>query len=247
VIADADCLIAHPLVAAAARGRTFPGAAEVEIAASMATGQVRVRADGQPDTVSGGDDAPRERVAGNDFTVLPGAFWQVHPAAPELLTEAVVDALDPRPGESVADLYGGVGLFAAALADRVGPTGQVILVESDPAALASAAANVGGRRGVSVRGLRVSPAVVRGLLPDGERLDLVVLDPPRAGAGVEVVTELARREPRAIAYVSCDPATLARDIAAAGRSGYELTRLRAFALFPMTAHVECLAVLTPRH
>jgi tRNA/tmRNA/rRNA uracil-C5-methylase (TrmA/RlmC/RlmD family) len=260
VVASGDCLIAHPLVVDALRGRVFPGAAAVDVAVSVATGRTQVRPEAGPRDAAAGDvgaagdaraaggagDEPLvELAAGHSFTVAPGAFWQVHPAAPGLLVDAVLAALDPRPGETVADLYGGVGLFAAALADRVGAAGRVILVESDPAALASAAANLAGRPGVSVRGVRVTPPVVRGLLPADARLDLVVLDPPRAGAGVEVMTELARRRPRAIAYVSCDPATLARDVAGIGAAGYELSGLRAFDLFPMTAHVECLALLTP--
>ncbi len=79
-----------------------------------------------------------------------------------------------------------------------------------------------------------------------EPVDLVVLDPPRAGAKRRVVEAVAARRPRAVAYVACDPAALARDVAIFAEHGYELTGLRALDLFPMTHHVECVALLTPR-
>ena len=80
---------------------------------------------------------------------------------------------------------------------------------------------------------------------DGPRGDVVVLDPPRAGAGVEVVRSLTATRPRKVAYVSCDPATLARDLAEFERAQYRLVDFRAFDAFPMTHHVECVAILQP--
>lgn len=181
--------------------------------------------------------------AGLDFRVSPGSFWQVHVDAPGVLVPAVLEALAPRPGDRVVDLHAGVGLFAAHLARAVGPGGRVLAVERDPVASADAVANAAGLSQLEVRRASVSAPFVESL----EGFDLAVLDPPRSGAGVEVMRALARRSPplRRIAYVACDPASLARDLRAAVDVGWTLSGLRAFELFPMTEHVELLAVLEP--
>ncbi len=267
VVATPDCRIAHPLVAAALAGRRFVGADSVEVAASPSTGQVSVavRGDAGGDrggrTDSGtpaghlgaGDHPPEggpvvEEVAGRRFTVGPDAFWQIHPRAPQVLVGAVRMALRAQPGETALDLYAGAGLFAAFLAADVGPLGRVVAMESDPAAVSAAAENLADLPQVSLRGVRVTPATVRGLLGGGPvtgGLDIAVLDPPRSGVGAEVMTALLSYRPRAVAYVACDPVALARDLAVAAQSGYELVSLRAFDLFPMTHHVECVALLAP--
>jgi len=173
----------------------------------------------------------------HDFAVAGDGFWQVHPGAPRVLVEAVLDLLDPQPGERVLDLYAGVGLFAAFLADLVGP-GRVVAVEGHPGAARDAAANL-------PHGVRVLRGDVGRVLASAldEPFDLVVLDPPREGARRKVVTQVADRSPRAVAYVACDPAALARDVATFAELGYSLAALRAFDLFPMTSHVECVALL----
>jgi tRNA/tmRNA/rRNA uracil-C5-methylase (TrmA/RlmC/RlmD family) len=173
------------------------------------------------------------------------AFWQVHPAAPTVLVEAVLDLLDPRPGESVLDLYAGVGLFGAFLARRTGPGARVDLVEGDRDAAEHARRNLADRPEdrTSVTGGDVARVLASG---DRDPTDLVVLDPPRAGARAAVVAEVAARGPRAVAYVACDPAALGRDVATFAEHGYRLAALRAYDLFPMTHHVECVALLLPR-
>jgi tRNA/tmRNA/rRNA uracil-C5-methylase (TrmA/RlmC/RlmD family) len=155
-----------------------------------------------------------------------------------VLVETVLDLLRPRTGESVLDLYAGVGLFARFLADAVGPGARVVAVEGDRRAVAHARDVLGDA--ACVRGGRVD--VVLDELPD-EPFDLVVLDPPREGAGRVVVDRVIARTPRAVAYVACDPAALARDVAAFSRHGYRLSALRALDLFPMTSHVEVVAQL----
>ncbi len=182
---------------------------------------------------------PSYDVHGRAFEVADGGFWQVHPGAPEALVDAVLQALGPRPGESVLDLYAGVGLFSRFLAEAVGPDGRVAAVEGDPAASALSTRNCPG---VVARAGDVA-AVLAEDLP--EAVDLVVLDPPRVGAKRAVVEEVVRRTPRAVAYVACDPAALARDLAIFAEHGYALVSLRAFDLFPMTHHVECVALLEP--
>ena len=195
----------------------------------------------------------------HDFEVSARGFWQVHPGAASTFADAVLQALQPVAGERALDLYAGVGLFAVALADAVGPTGQVIAVESDPMAVETARQNVGERRNVVVAKARVDDAFgVARRVPRGsrrrspsrrptrlpwlpERADLVVLDPPRTGAGREVCAAVAALQPRAAAYVACDPAALARDTAYLAEHGYRLRGLRAFDAFPMTHHLECIA------
>jgi tRNA/tmRNA/rRNA uracil-C5-methylase (TrmA/RlmC/RlmD family) len=194
-----------------------------------------VHADGPP--------VLHERALGRSWQVTGSGFWQVHPGAAETLASAVVEGVAPRPGERVADLYAGVGLFSAVLAERVGPGGTVLAVESDRAAVADAAVNLADLPQVEVLADRVDRALGRGLL--GDRLDVVVLDPPRTGARREVVEAVAGLGPRAVGYVACDPAALARDVGIFAENGYRLAGLRAFDLFPMTHHVECVAVLGP--
>jgi tRNA/tmRNA/rRNA uracil-C5-methylase (TrmA/RlmC/RlmD family) len=173
----------------------------------------------------------------HDFRVAADGFWQVHPGAPRVLVETVLDLLDPLPGERGLDLYAGVGLFTAFLADRLGAA-AVVAVEAHLGAVRDARANLPA-------GVRVlSGDVGRVLAADlDEPFDVVVLDPPREGARSKVVAQVADRSPRAVAYVACDPAALARDLATFGELGYSLTTLRAFDLFPMTHHVECVALL----
>jgi tRNA/tmRNA/rRNA uracil-C5-methylase (TrmA/RlmC/RlmD family) len=211
-----------------------PVGASVEVAA--VAGQRVVSVDGR--AVQG--HGVRVTVAGRRFEVGAGGFWQVHVRAPEVLWAAVRDGLDPQPGERVADLYAGAGLFAALLGDQVGPAGSVLAVEASTRACADAARNTDDQPWVRVRTAEVSAALVRRL-----DVDLVVLDPPRAGAGLEVSAALAALRPRAVAYVSCDPATFSRDLRVFLDAGWSVSSLRAFDLYPQTEHVELVAILTP--
>ncbi len=182
-----------------------------------------------------------EHVQGRIYAVPAGGFWQVHPHAARTLVEAVAEALEPRPGDVLLDLYSGVGLFAGSLAAAVAPGGRVFAVESDAAAVAAARDNLLGLPGVTVVADRVDQALAAGL-PEAS---LVVLDPPRVGAGREVVEAVAARGPRRVAYVACDPATLARDLRTFADCGYRVRQLRAFDLFPHTHHLEAVAGLEP--
>jgi tRNA/tmRNA/rRNA uracil-C5-methylase (TrmA/RlmC/RlmD family) len=217
----------------------WPQARTVEAIASGTGDRLRLVTARDGATFADGPLVLHEHAAGRDWQVTGSGFWQVHPAAADTLVGAVLTGLDPAPGERVLDLYAGVGLFSAALADRVGPTGHVLAVEADEGAVADALANLADLPQVSVLGERVE----RGL-SGVDRADLVVLDPPRTGARAEVVRAVVATTPRAVAYVACDPAALARDVATFAEHGYRLTSLRAFDLFPMTHHVECVAVLT---
>lgn len=183
----------------------------------------------------------RHAVGGRRFEVAAGGFWQVHVGAAPLLAQAVLDALAPRSGESVLDLYAGVGLFAALLAERVGEDGRVVAVESDPRSGADAARNTADQPQVQVRTASVDPALLARLDPP----DLILLDPPRAGAGLAVAAALAVLRPRRLCYVSCEPASFARDARVLLDAGWTMASLRAFDLYPMTEHVELVAVFEP--
>ncbi|MQA77429.1 MAG: TRAM domain-containing protein [Streptosporangiales bacterium] len=233
------CVIAHPAVEAlGVEGRSWPGVRQVEVAASATSGESVVR----PTPGPAPRDLVHEQAAGRTWQVTGTGFWQVHPGASDVLVDAVLAALDPRDGESALDLYAGVGLFAGALAARLGPGGRVTAVESGRAAVRDARANLADVPTVTVRAGDVEQVLRRLRL---RRADLVVLDPPRRGAGRAVVDLLARIETRRVAYVACDPAALARDVRYYQDRGWRLTGLRAFDLFPMTHHVECVALLEP--
>ena len=188
-----------------------------------------------------------EQAAGRLWQVSADGFWQVHPAAADTLGAAVVEALAPRPGDTVLDLYCGAGLFAGAVASVVGPDGAVTGVESDAAAVKNARQNLSDCPQAKFLKADVAQAASAGDLPPAR---LVIADPPRTGLAREVVAYLtgdgvAGDTPaERFAYVSCDPATLARDLALLISGGWTLESLRAFDAFPMTHHVECVASLT---
>jgi tRNA/tmRNA/rRNA uracil-C5-methylase (TrmA/RlmC/RlmD family) len=178
----------------------------------------------------------RHTVAGRAFQVDAAGFWQVHPHAASTFAAALLDALGVRPGERVLDLYAGAGLFTAVLAESVGVTGEVVGVEVSAAAVADAEANLADRPQARMVRAKVGPEVVNDA-------DVAVLDPPRSGAGRDVMAAILAHTRRAIGYVACDPAALARDVRFALDAGWQLAQLRAFDAFPMTHHVECVALL----
>ncbi len=184
------------------------------------------------------------RHGAHQFAVAGDGFWQVHPGAPRILVETVMSMLRPEDGERALDLYAGVGLFSAFLAEAVGSTGMVTAIEGHRQAAELARENLAAYPHVSVLRDRVDVALRRLVGDDRDTCDVVVLDPPRAGAKGRVVRAIADLAPRAVAYVACDPASLARDISYFAEAGYLLTDLRAFDMFPMTHHVECVALLT---
>ncbi len=183
-----------------------------------------------------------ERAAGRTWQVAADGFWQVHPGAPDALVDAVRDMLQPVAGERIVDLYSGVGLFGLSLAGSVEGPVELTLVEGERRACELAVQNAGALP-VTVDRAAVDRWVRRpGAL---DRTSVVVLDPPRAGAGAAVVEAVVRAAPRAVAYVACDPVALARDLSTFATGGYRLARLDAFDLFPTTHHVECVAHLVP--
>jgi len=198
-----------------------------------------------PDNRANARTSVREEVeaAGETYRyrVAAEGFWQVHRSAPAVLVSAVMAALGDLDGARVLDLYSGSGLFTAPLGRAVGRSGSVIAIEGDPRAVRDARRNVHESRHVE---LRYGPVERLLAAEAGGAVDAVVLDPPRVGAGRRVIGQIAERAPGRVVYVACDPAALARDLSYLAGHGYQLEDLRAFDLFPMTHHVECVAVLS---
>lgn len=253
-----DCPITVAPAARAVLGTSWPGAGAVDVSidSSGAVTTSRLDRTGRPTStrvLRAGSELPEEpatraerRAGGRDWEVEGTGFWQVHPAAADALVAAVAEFAAVRPGETVLDLYAGAGLFGGALAPVVGERGRVVCVESDPGACAAADANLADLPHAEVWQGEVDAEGLRELLEElGTPPDVVVLDPPRAGAGQAVSRLLAGTGARAVVYVACDPAALARDVAVFIDDGYRLAGIRGFDAFPMTAHVECVALLVP--
>lgn len=183
-----------------------------------------------------GDPTVHERVARFEYRVSAGSFFQPSTAGAEVLLRLVREAAAVAPGDAVADLYAGVGLFARALA---ADGGAVVTVEGAAAACADAEVNLAATT-AAVVSAPVERALGRFLDEDGT-FDVVVLDPPRRGAGRDVCGRVARLRPRTIVYVSCDPAALARDARALVAAGYALTRAVPVDQFAQTASIETVA------
>lgn len=261
IVPVTQCAIAHPLVnQAGITSRRWPGARSVDVAVAPETGQTAVLVtSGRSGPARSGRDGklalpPQPRfltrhAAGRDWRVAAGGFWQTHPAAADVLAQAVLAALRPQPGETALDLYCGAGLFAGVLAEAVGPDGTVIAVEEDGEAVRDARFNLRPMRWARVH--RGDAAEVLARFGPGAA-SIAVLDPPRTGLSQELISLLPPGPAgpdtgglREIAYVSCDPATLARDLSWFAGHGWRLGALRAFDAFPMTHHVELLASLVP--
>jgi tRNA/tmRNA/rRNA uracil-C5-methylase (TrmA/RlmC/RlmD family) len=279
VIDVGKCLIAHPAITGLGlTGRRWPGEASVEALVASESGERAVivspgrgaataaeqitadavlrRAKGRLSPVRGRGYLS-QHAAGRDWRVSAGAFWQVHPAVADALTGAVLAALGPQPGDAAIDLYCGAGLFAGVLAPVVGPTGTVIGVEADDAAVRDARHNLREWPWARVHRGDVAAVLARGVDPPRPPREgihrgglpptrLAVADPPRSGLAREVIEYLSAAENGVsrFAYVSCDPATLARDLGLLTGRGWRLDDLKAFDAFPMTHHVECVATLT---
>jgi tRNA/tmRNA/rRNA uracil-C5-methylase (TrmA/RlmC/RlmD family) len=224
----------------------WTGATEVELRAIGETEPFAVvtMADGSQVTsdLDGLIDDEKRRsavtVRGVRYRVSAGSFWQVDRRAPDVLVEAVLGASKVRKNMSVVDLYAGVGLFTVPLAKVVGPQGTVVAVEAGGSSAADARRNVADYPHVSVVERPVTPKLLQSVVTEG---DIVVVDPPRTGLGLDVAAAIAARQPARIVYVSCDAATFARDAKVFIGRGYEVESLRAFDLFPGTEHVELVA------
>lgn len=244
-----DCLVATPAVVAAARlGESRnPGVAGVDAVGPALSEAVAVELDARG-RVLGAEPVVTERTVAPDGRELPvrlGArgFWQAHPAAVPAYVQHVLAELAPQPSERAWDLYSGSGAFTLPLARAVGRTGEVLAVEGFEPAVDACAAALEEHAADTPVDLLVGDVAQCLAAWDGQDPDLVVLDPPRAGAGRAVLQAVAASGASRIAYVACDPAALARDLGTARELGLVVARVVAFDAFPNSHHVEAIATL----
>ncbi len=236
IMAIDNCLTLHPAIGyQEIAARTWAPGERIQVSAAT---------DGSARLVAGelieGQKEQIFTVKGKSYQVSPESFWQSNINAPQILVDCVIDFAEVKTGEHVLDLYGGVGLFALQILDAIGPGGRIDLVEGSKSATADAQVNFDGAAHV-----KIHTGDVEKILPRFSHADVVILDPPRDGAKKNVIEGLVACNPRAIIYVACDPAALARDSALLRDANYTLQKVRAFDLFPMTHHIECVALFTP--
>ena len=209
---------------------------DFDIEVDFAVSCVILLADGEV-VVLMGNAFLEEQVAGRGYRISANSFFQVNTAGAEALVALVREGLAPTKGDTLLDLYCGVGLFGLSLADQMG---RVLGVETDSSAVADFRHNARGLDQVEL-----FEGKVQSVLPRIEEpVDLLLLDPPRSGAGQAIIEQVARLNPRRIAYVSCDPATMARDARHLVDNGFILQSVQPVDLFPQTYHVESVALFT---
>ncbi len=181
-----------------------------------------------------------QRVGGRSWRVPITAFWQAHRDAVEVYRGLVADWAQPGAGMTVWDLYGGAGVFAAALGDAVGESGRVLSVDTSRAATRAARSALADLPQIDV----VTDSVRRALTACRVGADVAVLDPPRTGAGREVIDLLAAAAVPRVVHIGCEAASFARDIGLYLGHGYAVEKIKVFDAFPLTHHSECVAMLT---
>lgn len=232
-----DCLIADSRMnVAELANRTWKSDARVEVAVSS-TSEVSVVRSGR--SISGPTQLI-EQVGGNSLKISPSAFWQSHKLAPTTLVKSVISKLEIKKSDHICDLYSGVGLFASAILNEISDQGFVTMIESDKTAVSDARKIFANKLNV-----KILQGLVAQQLSIVKRADLIVLDPPRTGAGEVVVKQMIKFKPRKIIYVAGDPAALARDSKTLLDLGYKLDHISGYDLFPMTQHIECVAGFSP--
>ena len=190
------------------------------------------------DVIEGGHQT-EQKVGRRRWHIPVTGFWQAHRDAARVYSELVADWAKLEPGMSAWDLYGGAGLFAAVLAEAVSERGRVLSVDTSAAATRAARAALADLPQVEV----VTDSVRRVLSAQHSPADVAVLDPPRAGAGRDVIDLLAAGGVRRLIHIGCDAASFARDIGFYRQRGYTVGEIRVFDSFPLTHHVECVALL----
>lgn len=231
-----ECLLATAEVTAAAVGeQQWPGVQSIQVTQGS-VGSPSIWADRE---LVAGNAKVVQTVGGRQWEIGGADFWQVHPDAAPSIVEHVLAAGQPEAGERWLDLYAGAGLISAFLGEAVGADGHVQAVESFRSAIRD------GRRALAdlPQVKFIEADVSNWQLPSS--VDGVVLDPPRRGAGVEVMAAVAGAQPRVVVYVACDPVAFARDAACLINAGYALDAFSVIDAFPMTHHMECIARFVP--
>ena len=177
-----------------------------------------------------------EIVEDNDYTISPNSFWQSHKNAPRLLLQQVIKYSDVKLGDRICDLYGGVGLFTSAMSKISGKEGELHLIERDNSCINDAKLMFQNKKNIIIHHGNVEQK-----LGKIKKIDIIILDPPRNGASKQVINQIIEKQPRSIVYISCNPASLARDTKILVNSNYTLNKVIGLDLFPMTHHIECIA------
>ncbi|MSY53954.1 MAG: class I SAM-dependent RNA methyltransferase, partial [Actinobacteria bacterium] len=225
-----DCLIAVEGSVALAQEKKHLGRGDISTAQSSTGQHVVVDQRGGPWL--------DETVGDRSWRIHAGSFWQVHKDAPIVFVETVRRFANLKPGDKALDLYAGAGLFAASLAADVTEKGEMVAVESVIDSMRDARRSCSDLPQMDL----ITADVSKWITQIDEDFEVVILDPPRAGAGLDVVTELNRITKRAIVYVACEPSALGRDAKYLADAGWSMTKLVGLDAFPMTGHVECIAL-----
>lgn len=245
VVARLDCAQLPAGLTAGLDERTWPAGAHVHVALDdegtrhVVQSGPRSRGKSLTEVVEGNYEAV-QHVGGRTWRVPVTAFWQAHRDAARFYSELVGDRARLRTGMTAWDLYGGAGVFAAVLGAAVGESGRVVTVDTSRGGSRAARAALADQPWVSV----VTDSVRRALSAEPQPADVAVLDPPRTGAGREVIDLLAAAGVPRVIHIGCEAAAFARDVGLYRGHGYAVEELRVFDAFPLTHHVECVAVLT---
>lgn len=246
LVRDLGCAQVSPGLLDGLAERRWPPGAQLHVARDddghrhvVKTGPRGTRGSAPTEVVEGHYEAV-QRVGERAWAVPVTAFWQAHRDAATLYSRLVSEWAQLSPGMTAWDLYGGAGVFAAVLAEAVGDTGRVVSVDTSRGSARAARAALGDVPWVDV----VTDSVRRALAAQRDRADVAVLDPPRTGAGREVIDQLAAADVPRIIHIGCEAASFARDVGLYRGHGYSVEEMRVFDSFPLTHHVECVAVLT---
>jgi 23S rRNA (uracil1939-C5)-methyltransferase len=187
-----------------------------------------------------GQDYTVQKVLHRQFRISAGSFFQVNQVQAEEWCRKVIDMISPRGTEKVLDLFCGVGMLSLVISGMVR---KVTGIEIDPVAVSDARFNAQDN---GVANVEFIPGDVDRLLTSVEDADIVILDPPRKGCTPETLKQILRLRPEKIVYVSCNPATLARDLAILEQNGYLCEQVEPLDMFPQTSHIETVVKLIPR-
>lgn len=180
-----------------------------------------------------------EIVEGNTYNISHGSFWQSHKNAPKILIKKLMEFANLKLGDRVCDLYGGVGLFTAPISKAIGEVGEIHLIESNSRCIKDAKKNFENQKNVIIHHGKVEQK-----LGKIKNIDVIIMDPPRTGVTKQVINQIIEKMSRSIIYISCDPASLARDTKILLKNSYSLDKIIGLDLFPMTHHIECIASFT---
>ena len=183
-----------------------------------------------------GSDNLRETVYGNEYEISPQSFWQSHKNAPHFLLDYVIKFANIKQGDRICDLYGGVGLFTLPISKLIGENGEVHLIEMDNTCIKDA-----NKMFANIKNIFIHHGKVEQKLGSVKKIDTIILDPPRNGVSKQVINQMIEKKPKSIIYVSCNPATLARDSKILLDNKYKLNSIVGLDLFPMTHHIESVA------